>query len=84
MKIFINFMKTKVLFLVAFFAIAISASAQFNVGVKAGFNASTISGTEDASYKPGFHVGLMAQYMVNEKFGLESGLYYSTDRKSVV
>jgi len=37
MKIFINFMKTKVLFLVAFFAIAISASAQFNVGVKAGF-----------------------------------------------
>jgi len=30
-------MKTKVLFLVAFFAIAISASAQFNVGVKAGF-----------------------------------------------
>ena len=78
MKIFINFMKTKVLFLVAFFAIAISASAQFNVGVKAGFNASTMTNVEDSKYRPGFHVGLMAQYMVTESFGLESGLYYST------
>ena len=78
MKIFINFMKTKVLFLVAFFAIAISASAQFNVGVKAGFNASTIANIDDSKYRPGFHVGLMAQYMVTENFGLESGLYYTT------
>ena len=82
MKIFIKLMKTKVLFFVAFFAIAISASAQFNVGVKAGFNASTVSGSDEdgakPSHRPGFHLGVMAQYMVTENFGFESGLYYTT------
>ncbi len=78
-------MKTKVLIIIAFFAVAVSASAQFNWGVKAGFNASTIYGAKDNSdddakvnFRPGFHVGVMAQYMMTQKFGLESGLYYTT------
>ncbi len=81
-------MKTKLLFIVVFFAVAVSASAQFNWGVKAGFNASTISGVKgalseenaplDMKYRPGFHVGIMTQYMMTEHFGIESGLYYTT------
>ncbi len=85
MKNFICYMKTKVLFIVAFFAVAVSASAQFNWGVKAGFNASTIYGIKEdgdnstkVNYRPGFHVGVMGQYMMSQNFGLETGLYYST------
>jgi hypothetical protein len=88
MKNFIYFMKTKLLFIIAFFTIAVSASAQFNWGVKAGFNAATINGIKDfvtdedlsvnTKYKPGFHVGIMGQYMLNSQLGLESGLYYTT------
>jgi hypothetical protein len=78
------FIKTlnKVLFIVAFFAVAVSASAQFKLGVKAGFNASTIDGMKSNEYKvnyrPVFSVGVLAQCMMSEKFGLETGLYYTT------
>lgn len=75
----------KVLFIIAFFAVVLSVNAQVKFGVKAGFNASTISGldvadegeTAKVNYRPGFHVGVMAQYMMSENFGLESGLYYT-------
>lgn len=72
----------KSLFVLVFFAVAIVANAQFNLGVKAGFNASTIRGLgsydgESVKFKPGFHAGLMARYMFTENMGLESGLYYS-------
>ncbi len=74
----------KGLFILAFFAVTISASAQFNWGIKAGFNASTIRNANfgmentEVKYRPGFHVGLMGQYMFDSNLGLETGLYYST------
>ncbi len=67
-------------FLVAF---TVSANAQLKLGVKAGFNASTINGIGDGdedtdyTYKPGFHVGVAAQYMFAPQMGIETGLYYS-------
>ncbi|MDR3339423.1 MAG: PorT family protein [Candidatus Symbiothrix sp.] len=62
----------------------ISANAQLSLGVKAGFNTSNFSGLETSGYvnyenpyKPGFNVGLAAQYMFTPQVGIESGLYYS-------
>jgi hypothetical protein len=64
---------------------AITVNAQLNFGIKAGFNASTIinanQSIEDSdfySYKPGFNIGVAAQYLLSPQFGIESGLYYST------
>jgi len=77
----------KVIFimLVAAFSVA-SVNAQLNFGVKAGLNASTINGFSefeegfslDATYRPGFHIGVAAQCMFTPQMGIETGLYYST------
>ena len=61
---------------------AVSAQG-FKVGLKAGFNASTITNFPEVQgttnyYLPGFQAGLMAQSMFSRQFGLETGLYYST------
>ena len=68
---------------------AFSVNAQLNFGVKAGLNASTITGIKDymaeeigdgtisSSYKPGVHIGAFAQYMFSQEVGIEGGLYYS-------
>lgn len=76
------FKKTFILYLL--FAMALTANAQFKVGVRAGFNASTIMGGLDIdgiekNYKPGFHAGIAVQYMFTGEMGpgIESGLYYS-------
>ena len=75
----------KVFLAVVLLVLAVSVSAQLNFGVKAGFNASTISNFkefvgDDASmnFKPGFHVGVAAQYMFAPQMGIEAGLFYST------
>ncbi len=77
----------KAFFAVVLLAMAVSVSAQLNFGVKAGFNASTITGLKDIynepgidysnNYKPGFHIGVAAQYMFAPQMGIETGLYYS-------
>jgi hypothetical protein len=65
-----------------------TANAQLNFGVKAGLNLSNYTGIEKPEglpstvewsnpYKPGFHVGAFAQYMLTKELGLEAGLYYS-------
>jgi hypothetical protein len=67
-------------------ALAITANAQLNWGVKAGLNVSSIRGLEEYaddeesqkySNKTGFHVGLAMQYMFSPQIGIESGLYYA-------
>jgi len=72
-------------------ALAITANAQLNWGVKAGLNVSSFSGIEtrnetdgNSSYsseqgnKAGFHLGVNMQYMFTPQVGIESGLFYST------
>ncbi|MDR0799046.1 MAG: PorT family protein [Dysgonamonadaceae bacterium] len=80
-------MKTfrKIFLAVTFVLIAVSANAQFSYGVKAGLNLSTLNGLKDAlaegensNYKPGFHIGVAAQYMFTPQAGIETGLYYTT------
>lgn len=74
-----------------FMALAITANAQLNFGVKAGLNVSSFSGfkefhEEEDGYsrdveqgnKPGFHLGVDVQYMFTPQLGIESGLFYST------
>jgi hypothetical protein len=72
--------------LVAVFSGLIVSAQEFKVGVKAGFNASNFSGLEDPkeegvkytnNYKPGFHIGVAAQYLFTSQLGIETGLYYS-------
>ncbi len=75
----------KQIFIVCLLAgISLGANAQLRYGVKAGFNASTIMGIADGdddakvNYKPGFNIGVAAQYMFAPQMGVETGLYYST------
>ena len=72
-------MKAKSLVLVIFCMCGVSANAQFSVGVKGGLNASSIEeyGAYSLDTRAGFHAGIMAQYMFDDNWGLESGLYYS-------
>ncbi len=65
--------------------LSMGANAQLTYGIKAGFNASTVTGFKDltdddmdVTYRPGFHVGVAAQYMFAPQMGIETGLYYST------
>ena len=61
---------------------AFCAQAQFRVAVKGGGNLSaipmTLNGVELEIYnpRPGFHGGLMAEYMFSHRFGISSGLAY--------
>ena len=76
--------KAMLVLLVALLSVA-TVNAQFKVGLRAGFNASTISNLPDIAgvvdvsnyYLPGFQAGLMAQYLITPQFGIESGLYFS-------
>jgi hypothetical protein len=63
----------------ALMVLAITASAQLNYGVRAGFNASGYTGKDiPLDYKAGFNVGLMAQLNIPVVgLGIESGLYFS-------
>ena len=63
--------------------LANSAAAQISLGVKAGFNATNIAttgnggkqflGIEDKVAKPGFNVGLFADYLLNNNVSIETG-----------
>jgi hypothetical protein len=78
-------MKKVILVMFVAFLGVLTMSAQVNFGVKASFNASNITGIEDPgegvdftnNYKPGFSLGVTAQYMLTQQAGIETGLYYS-------
>ncbi|MDL2257075.1 PorT family protein [Bacteroidales bacterium OttesenSCG-928-I14] len=50
------------------------ASKSGGVGLKAGFNVSNLG---DADYRPGFDLGLNAQFLLLGNFGVEGGFFYS-------
>ncbi|GHV59161.1 hypothetical protein FACS1894182_12830 [Bacteroidia bacterium] len=73
----------KICLAIVFVCIAASVSAQFNFGVTAGVNTSTMSGLKQnenvsVNSKTGFQIGVAAQYMFTPKVGIETGLYYTT------
>ncbi|MDR1526400.1 MAG: PorT family protein [Dysgonamonadaceae bacterium] len=82
--------KTVLVICIALASVAIVNAQGLKWGVRAGFNTSTISNfpefeisseggnlSTSSPYKPGFQLGVVAQYMLTSQFGLESGLYYS-------
>ena len=72
------FKKFFILVAVAVFT-ASYAQAQVRFGARAGFNLSTFSGdVPDASFKPGFQIGVVADCPLSEAFAIQSGLLFST------
>jgi len=73
----------KILMISLFMAMAITANAQLEWGMKAGLNLSTFSGLEayadsaELTFQPGLHAGLTIQYMFTPQLGIETGLLYS-------
>ena len=74
----------KILFTAILFITAISLHAQkFSFGVKAGANLANVTGYNNSGFdwdynsKAGFHGGIVGQYQISEKFGLQSEVIYS-------
>ncbi len=54
---------------------------EFGLGAKAGINFANLGGDEDeydGKSKTGFHLGLVAEFMLTEKFGIQPEVLYST------
>lgn len=54
----------------------------FNFGIKGGVNFATLTGDDadelDAKMKTGFHLGVLAEIMISDKFGIQPEVLYST------
>jgi hypothetical protein len=78
-------MKKVLLVLMVLFCVITVSAQGFKLGVKAGFNASNMTNLTQSlegegfknPFKPGFQLGVVAQYMLTSQFGLETGLSYS-------
>ena len=68
----------KISLAVALLVLAVSISAQSNFGIRAGLNTSSYNGVDGFDYKPGFNVGVAAQFALAPSMGIESGLYFSS------
>src|SRR3954470_2684413 len=72
----------KLIFTVAIFACALTAQSQdkaFRFGGKIGANLDNLTGdNEDSKMKPGFHVGLVAEYAFTENLSIQPELVFST------
>lgn len=59
----------------------VQAQEFFNFGVKGGVNFATITGDDadelDAKMKTGFHLGVFAEIMISDKFGIQPEVLYS-------
>ena len=76
----------KILFISALFAVTSMNAQNIEFGVKGGINFSNESGngtienyvgSDSHKMKTGFHVGAVANYRINPKFGVEADLMYS-------
>ncbi|MFD2562170.1 porin family protein [Aquimarina rubra] len=72
----------KLLFVVLFGAVTVSATAQeekIRFGAKAGLNLSSITGdfTDELSMRTSFHVGALVEIPLSDKFALQPELMYS-------
>lgn len=74
--------KTFLLVAIAIFGLGTSASAQeyWNFGIKGGANFTNMSsdGFEDTNSRTGFHVGLLAEIPVSDRFSVQPEVLYST------
>lgn len=58
----------------------ISVNGQVSIGVKAGLNLASISGTgiEDSEGRTSFHAGVVGEFSISEKFSFQPELIYSS------
>ncbi len=74
--------KTFLLVAIAIFGLGTSANAQeyWNFGIKGGANFTNMSsdGFEDTNSRTGFHVGLLAEIPVSDRFSVQPEVLYST------
>jgi hypothetical protein len=72
--------KMRSTFVVAMLAVAVSASAQLNFGVKGGMTMSNYYGDElsDKNVKIGFNVGLLADFEIGYNSAVQTGLLFLT------
>ncbi len=60
----------------------VQAQEFFNFGVKGGVNFATLTGDDadelDAKMKTGFHLGVLAEIMISDKFGIQPEVLYSS------
>lgn len=60
----------------------VQAQEFFNFGVKGGVNFANLTGDEadeiDAEMKTGFHLGVFAEIMISDKFGIQPEVLYSS------
>lgn len=70
--------------LLLFIALAIMSQThlkaqELNLGAKAGVNFANLGGDDyEAKSKTGFHLGLVAEFMITERFGIQPEVLYST------
>ena len=76
----INVMKALCAMVLAVVFIGLTAGAQTNFGLKAGYNSSSVQISDGADFdsKSGFHVGGLAHIHVSEHFAVQPELVYST------
>ncbi len=75
-----NFLKTVVIAMIVLLSAAGHAKAQFQWGINAGVNASTLSALgnlgDDSALKIGFNTGVIAKYRINDWLAFKSGIDY--------
>lgn len=64
---------------ITFLTFPIANAQELNFGAKAGVNFASIGGDESDDYdgKTGYHLGLVAEYMLTERFALQPEILYS-------
>lgn len=77
-------MRTNILLSAAFFFLTASASAQFDLGIKAGINLNKIDGKAFTDqFKYGYHLGGFATIGIGDKFGIQPEVLYSQNAMRV-
>ncbi|TDS65042.1 porin family protein [Myroides indicus] len=74
-------MKKIILSALALTAFTFTANAQtpdLKLGAKAGVNFANLNGGESMDMKTGFHVGVLAEIFINEKFSVQPEILYSS------
>ncbi len=77
-------MRTNILFSILFLLITGTATAQFDLGIKAGVNLNKIDGVAFSDqFKYGYHAGGFATIWFGKKFGVQPELLYSQNSMRV-
>jgi hypothetical protein len=81
--------RTFFIFFLLLIAVKSNVSAQtakFGFGIRAGLNLSTalVNDAVAIKFKPGYHIGGTVDYFFTQKFGLQSGLFFSVKGSKIV